>query len=491
MPLDGDKVRIIPYRKGKRYGFVNKHSGKLVIPCTYHNVYQVFKEGAIVGGSSHSEENLRLLINNKGDTVILTTDMSLVRKENGLIHFMHTFIKEDVPKAMNSRAQVYVMDSNFKMLIDMEVNDYGFFTENDSIAWFRLGPDVSILNRKGQVVKKIKHTEQKQFTGIRYNQLSFREKINDTTFYVLEDLQGNRLISFQQYSLHKTWNGPYPISDNLYGFIDDEGTIVFKDSTGIVFPFISNFNIHQQTVAREITNFLGNGFFSSEYNFYWDTYHEYVPLSNYYVVRHNEKNGIINKMGKLIIPDSFDFAQIIDSAEFLLINRKENRLLSYFYSNPTGKIEAFSLTDSNQMNVNSFLRIYKNNHYHTLISNPFSHFMYARQIDENNIDQFFFHYNNLRTKKKYKLPKGIIWAENFDSGLALILDSNRKIGFMDTNYQMIIPCKYPIDGMASKTAGVIWSHKFVNDYCYISALKGYIDINGKEYFEGDLYKPNK
>jgi hypothetical protein len=77
---------------------------------------------------------------------------------------------------------------------------------------------------------------------------------------------------------------------------------------------------------------------------------------------------------------------------------------------------------------------------------------------------------------KIQLPDEVKGASNFLDGMAMVVDAEDKVGFIDKTGKMVIPMKYVND----QPGGYI---QFYNGFTYMRSKRGYIDKTGYEYFK--------
>ena len=172
IPLDGAAVRYIPFRTDKLYGFVDKQTKAWVIKPKFSQVYAVYPEGAIVEATD-PKKGYPLdygLVNYAGKFLIQPLFTNLY-KEGTLFHGLFYASDTGMADSYNSSIAHYYFDKAGHLVYSCHAHRLETFAEDDSLAWARYGPDYTVFNRKGRVLKKFRYDPARYFLGIFNNTL--------------------------------------------------------------------------------------------------------------------------------------------------------------------------------------------------------------------------------------------------------------------------------------------------------------------------------
>jgi len=107
-----------------------------------------------------------------------------------------------------------------------------------------------------------------------------------------------------------------------------------------------------------------------------------------------------------------------------------------------------------------------------------------RMIQNNHSPQYYYAYADRQGKMKLVMPDSIIFTGPFSEGLAPVVSSGGKLGFIDTTGAVAIPFRYELAVAGGYPFPEIVIPKFDHGFAYLKAFKGYIDSAGNEYFSG-------
>ncbi|MCB0838765.1 MAG: WG repeat-containing protein, partial [Bacteroidetes bacterium] len=238
IPLDGNKVKMIPFRVDEYYGFVkNDEEQKWLIQPEYDQVFAVYEEGAIVKKDRGYGFGYGL-INEKNEWLIYP-DFHNLFKNGDLFHgLIEGVIDTSLPDYYDSYILNLYFDKQGNILFGENAHDLQTFKGKDTLAWFRLGRDYHIRSRSGKLVKSFRATENKRFIGISDNLLVFSEEEDSVYFCRAYNVNGEMIFTLP--GSHKFINGLYKLSENLYGFVSYDGDVAyhyFSDSLGNDKPY--------------------------------------------------------------------------------------------------------------------------------------------------------------------------------------------------------------------------------------------------------------
>ena len=452
IPLDGEVVDMIPYRKGEKFGFVDKKTGIICITPQYEQVHAVYKEGAIV-----KNDNGYGLINKKGKPIIPLQFRKLEKENNiyaGLLSIVDTNIKDEMH---NTAILSMHFDSTGRFLFEELSHDFRLFFGDDTLCWFRYGTVYHIRSKRGSLIKSFSYKEGIHFLGICQNLLLFANPTPDgMATYSAQTPQGKTIFSLK---LATGFDGVYQLSEHLYGYYSHDGDFFFCDESGQEKPY--------GVVSESI------GFFRYDGSFY-DQEHYAVKDFN------SEKYGIINRKGDIELP--FEHRSIYPLAKDIFLCDGAKII------HPTGRTcipyspDAMTVEFLSQSNQ-SFLP--GNERY------LFKSYKALTKKNSKGVMQTFFErehyafrYTDSNNQVKIELPEGTKFAAQFSDGMAAFTDSTGALGFIDTNGKIIIKPQFELTLAGSYPLPYIITPQFIHGYAYIKSYKGYIDKKGRKYFEG-------
>lgn len=466
IPLDGDSVRFIPFRKDALYGFVDKQTGKWVIQPKFAQVFAVYKEGAIV-----KMENEKEYIDGYGlvgydGKFIIQPYFSNLFKEGNLYHGLNDAVDTSMVESLSMFVSNVYFDLNGKFLFEASAHRFHTFEEGDSLAWFRYGPDYSVYNRKGKLVKQFKYDSSKHFLGIFNNVLVTGYEKGEQRIYEGFDINGQLKFSIPYDDGYAT--AVSKLNDTTFLFLSEDG-IGLTDAAGNIYPYgIRN-------------GWYGFGFSSlfSEFNSM-----NLITVTDF----NTAKMGAISKDGKLIIP-----------CQHAYLGTFENGIAPYYDSiGLTGfinyKNEVVIPPHLDRRNIYDAYTASQQFHFSeglckTLVVIPDSivnGISYIHTEDQQTAMRIA--YINMKGEQKILLPDSIAIAGDFSDGLAVITAKSGATGFIDTTGKIVIPLKYELAAAGSYPFPQIVYPRFLHGYAYIKSYKGYIDSKGKEYFSGKRMK---
>ena len=461
IPLSGDLVKMIPFRQGKRYGFVEAgHSEKWLIKPRFEQVFAVYKEGAIVKDTSGGYG----LIGVSGDYLIQPYFKNLF-KENDVYHGMVTGAVDTalhLPESHDGFNLHLYFALDGKLLFEEHSHQHQTFNPNESLAWFRFGQTYHIRNKKGDLVKEFPVDTTSHFVGIQDDNLLFTSASYENQFYKAYDINGQLKFKLPINS----WSRITKLSDDLFGIVSTDADYYFCDAQGKQKPYAS-------------TSYAV-GFFQSNQNYFKE---------NQFVLRDGDSGfmGIINRNGAVIA----DFKYKNIGPEINGLRMSVDSLGHTFYLDKQGKV-AFKSDDLDFFNrrikrefmltqPGYFYEGLKLNYEPKIFIDTADNGEISRYID---FDSITYYYENIEGERILELPTDIILAGHFSEGLAPALNKDKSLGFINIKGEWAIEPKYELTMAGAYPIPYVVVPEFKSGYAYIKAFKGYIDKNGKEYFGG-------
>jgi hypothetical protein len=447
IPVDFDKVEMMPFRVDSLFGFVDKNSGEWLIQPKYSQVVAVYTEGAIV-----KYEDAYGVVKRDGDFLIPSL-FDFLYKENNVYHGITINSDTTLRKAYRAFVTNQYYDLNGELLFSEAAHNQQTFSGRDTLAMFRRGTTVTIRTNSGRIVDEIEINKTTHSVRVCDNLLVSVKIEDEKAKYEFHDINGE--LQFESAITFALLGLAYKISDNFIMIYVGNSAYVFMDSTGIrkpysikpVFPYINS--------PYEIID------------------------SDHFVVtdRKTKKVGVVDRNGEYIIEPVYDFLErYVDgqavyrdsvNRNFGLINYHGDTIVdsipggrqTYYLNRAFGK--PFNLYDG------AFICSASN---------------FERTHDIGDSVAIF--YVDISGKTLLQLPKKYKYAGHFSEGLAPVVDFEGKVGFVDKSGQVVIPLKYELLLAGEWPNQYRAFPEFKNGYAYIKSHKGYIDKTGKEYFSG-------
>jgi len=467
IPLDGDSVRFIPFRKDALYGFVDKQTKEWVIQPTFTQVFAVYKEGAIVKVENEKDHIDGYGLVGYDGKFLIQPYFSNLFKEGNLYHGMYTSIDTAMVEGASMFVNNIYLDLNGKFLFEAPAHKFGTFEEGDSLAWFRYGPDYSVFNRSGKRVKQFKYDSTRHFLGIFNNVLVTGYEKGEHRFYEGKDVNGHpkfHITNDESYA-----RAVFKMSDTVYALLSEDA-FSLSDANGNDYPYgIAN-------------DWYGNGF-GNWFSFFNQL--ELIPVTDY----DKKKMGAISKDGRLVIPCEYDYLGYFVNG--LAPFQKDHQDIGFI--NAKNEVVVPPVIDSRnayESSLRSQGLYFSDGLCRVLVEMPDSivnGVAYTHQ-EEGGLTPFRTAYINMKGEQQLLLPDTIILAGDFSGGLAVVSTKSGATGFIDTTDKIVIPLKYELAAAGAYPFPQIVYPIFKNGYAYIKSYKGYIDSKGKEYFSGKRMK---
>lgn len=470
IPLDGDKVKFIPFRKDSLFGFVEKYSQKVVLQPAYEQVFATYAEGAIVSKDSYHYD----FIDYSGK-VILGGPFTNMFRDKDLIHGIASASDTTrKPPLSESFLANYFYNVKTRHYFSIDAHNQGGYGKND-YAWFRFDRVYKIYDREGTIMHSFPQKETEHFVGIFDNQLVFVNEPasgQDAQIISVHDIQGKELYHIKPEG-NVYLKGFRKMNDTLFALVTD-GELLLVNDKGVLMPY----GVYSGTVG-----------FGAHY-----AYNEIVAADELLKVADPETRlmGILRKDGTLISPVTQKFQPDPQGKEFAFLDTLTFRI---GFKNEQGAIVVPAILDAIYF-MNSFGNdfeiddriLYRNNLCRGAMPKDINGEYIHHGDDEYTLGEKRYSYFDRAGKIAFTLPDDIYWAGHFSDGLAPVLNNKRALGFIDTTGKLVIPCKYELAVAGAYPMPYVVIPEFKNGFAYLKAFKGYIDKNGKEYFSGKRLK---
>ena len=308
-------------------------------------------------------------------------------------------------------------------------------TERDGKFGFKLADGTVIVEPQYMFVDKFKN--------------GYCIVLRDYDRYGLINKEGKEVVPCEYQNVTLPADGLIRVQkDGLYGFINEDGTIAIEPQ----YRAASTFNEGLAVVAVDIDSFtVLYGYIDKENHTIIQPKYQYAnPFFNgYAVVKQYDRNGMIDRNGKMVFPAKYEFLSPMDNNGIFLamdpegdhiamFNRKFKQITPYQYDDFIGYGDGFyTFTKHGQK---GFLDAKGKEHF-GLFDNVGSFqngFCMVKKGDK---------YGIIDKKGKYILPleysnKSTLGdAYTFHEGLALVM-KNDSCGFVNTKGEIVIPLQY-------------------------------------------------
>lgn len=466
IPLDGDKVKFIPFRKDSLFGFVEKYTQKVVLKPAYEQVFATYAEGAIVSEDSEYYD----FIDYSGK-ILLGGPFTNMFRDKDLVHGIASgYDRTRKPPLSDSYLANYFYNVKTGHMFNIRAHTQGGYGEND-YAWFRFDRVYKIYDRDGNLMHSFPQTENDHFIGIFDNQLVFQKELSpeqDASIISVNDIKGKELYRIKPES-EVYLKGFRKMNDTLFALVTD-GEILLVNEKGALMPY----GVYSGTV--------GFGFHYA--------YNEMVAATELLKVVDPETKlvGILRKDGKLLSPVTQKFQPDPEGKEFAFL---DETTFNIGFKNDQGAVVVpamlsqvyFMYPFSNDFEIDGRI-MYRNNLFRVSLPKEENGGYIDSGDDENAPGNKRYSYLDRTGKVAFTLSDDIYWAGHFSDGFAPVLNNKRALGFIDTTGKLVIPCKYELAVAGAYPMPYVVIPEFKNGFAYLKAFKGYIDKNGKEYFSG-------
>ena len=329
-------------------------------------------------------------------------------------------------------------------------------TERDGKFVFKLADGTEIVKPQYMFVDKFKN--------------GYCIVLRDYDRYGLINKEGKEVVPCEYQNVTLPADGMIRVQkDGLYGFVHEDGTPAIEPQ----YRAASTFNEGLAVVAVDIDSFtVSYGYIDKENRIVIQPKYQYAnPFYNgYAVVKQYERNGMIDRNGKMVFPAKYEFLSAMDNNGIFLVmdpegdhiamfNRKFKQITPYQYDDfisysdgfyvfvkhgQKGLIDAkgkehFGLYDNVGGFQNGFCMVRKNDKYGI--------------IDKKGKFILPLEYSNKSTLGD---------AYTFHEGLALVM-KNDSCGFINTKGEIVIPLQYQSgfyfeDGLCPVQKNGVWGY---------------------------------
>jgi hypothetical protein len=467
IPLDGETAVIIPKRVDELYGFVlNGEPDKWHIEPEYEQVFAVYKDLAIV------KKGYGYCIINSNNKKLTECSYVNIFKEN-----------ENIFRATSNRAKdsLYInlpdyyqytyrntyLDNSGNFKFNEFCHDFRGFNKVDSLAWFRKDRLFTIRGVSGKIHRQITYNKNRLFKGISNNKLIYQERFNNEYLYTGYDIKGE--VAFRLPLNYGNAESIHQLGDHFFGIIYNGNDYAFCNEKGDDLPYDLVFTEHYSVLQPS------NPFYTQ----------------NVFIVQHTETGqfGLLSSNGTLISECKFKFIEqfvndeafAIDSNDKAVLIDKKGMVLSkfsmrlplQFLRDFSTLIEPYGFYDG--LAIGTKAKIFEEKRNGELVQ-------FAVQ------DSNIFYYYNIKEDVNLELHSNVIFVGNFSEGLAPVITSSGKLGFINKKGKWIIAPKYEAQLAGGYPIPYLVLPKFKNGFAYLKAFKGYIDKDGNEYFSGKKVK---
>lgn len=465
--LKPEDVTMIPFRRDKYFGFVDKSNPEnWLIQPTFEEVFAVYEEGAIVRDTNfHRLVGGYGLVNREGNYLIPPYYPNLF-KEKTVYHGLLESVRDTALHLPEKYAEFNLhryYNGNGDLLFTENSHDHDSF-QHEELAWFRFGTTYHIRNLEGELVKVFEWSEDKSFIGIANNLLIFNVNGQIEAYTIDNELIFKLPIN--------TYSKVYKFSPNLYGSMSiHTNDYFFVDSLGQEKPYDNTSN--------------SIGFFLADEAFF---HQEQFVVRD----RENRAGGIINRQGETIL--DFKYMYIGPLSEGVRIC--EDTLYQWTVVDSTGntiynydpRLGVYPLTGQQKKSLMlDGLRFSEG--WSVGVKNKLYEENNAEIVDFNSIDDSaYFYFYNIKGEIMLELPCSIKLVGYFSDGLAPAINQDGGLGFINKEGEWVVPPNYELMFAGGYPFPYPVIPKFYNGFAYIKSFKGYVDDTGRAYFSGEQLK---
>lgn len=449
-------VELYPYRSGKLWGYVD-NKNILRIPCQYlsaeffnNNLAKVGyeKDGNTLYGFinkngqlvikdykyvSNFDKGVAIVADKSSESLIDTTGKPIITGHDGIRWLDNDYFIANIGQSY------YLYDIKGKLIhseVGYRIRDFNgkYAIIDDAIDYFSEETQSGLVDIKGKHVIPL---STKIFNELKGNYICYSEyTLQKTGSNGLMDINGNIIIGPWEYESnlvteYRMKEGFCIVQKNnsaLYGFVDSTGKLAIP----LMYQFVTNFN---------------NG---------------------YAVSKSNGKFGIINKQNKTIVPFNYDSISDISENKVIFTRNKKQGVMTV-----TGKEIC-----NNYISISSFSDGF------AIASLDGVHFGIIDSTGKVTVNMIYneitlFHNNTALFKKAGKVGvlnkagKEVVVA-NYD-----LIDDGSEYSD-SSNVGKISLSAYDENGFA------LLQKVILSDYGVYKESLGYIDLNGKEYFDDGI-----
>ncbi|MFT5725281.1 MAG: hypothetical protein ACI9JN_002405 [Bacteroidia bacterium] len=474
--LDAKKVKIIPYRQGAFYGFVEPGKpDKFIIKPRFEQVYGVYEHGAIVKDTNYGYG----LIDYKG-AYLISPNFSNLYKEGNTFHgsfYSQVDSTYGLSDSYNSCFVHYYFDLSGNLLFSEVTHEFEGFTAGDSLAQFRFGRTIHIRSNTGRLVKSFKLDSTYEFVGISNNLIVTMSLPDSNWNYTYTAKTADDVTEFSITLDHGSLKGVYKLGGNHFGLLGRHGDYFFADSNGVS---------------------TGYGSYSNSIGMI-TSYAEFFT-QNQFIVKNQETKlyGVVDRAGKAIT--AFKYSRIfpfINNSCFAKINSEIVNINGR--RTETNKDSKVVIIDT-EGNERLYTGMYPDvEQYQTLMTPPgfYDGLLLTKDFtlmyDENDtlklhpyhdLDSMHYVFVDESGQVQITLPNSIVFVGVFSEGLAAAVNKDRQLGFINKKGEWAIAPEFELTLAGAYPMPYLITPQFLGGYAYIKSHKGYIDKKGNKYFDG-------
>ncbi|NOQ72939.1 MAG: hypothetical protein GQ574_13100 [Crocinitomix sp.] len=446
-PIDGNEVEMIPYRSGDLYGFVRPNKPKQVlIKPMYKVVQSVYLQGAIVDKGQGFG-----LVDSK-NKILIPLEYGALTKDGDFFHAINYGSKEaEYPY------HHFFYNLKGELVFSQEAKNEVAFG-NNAYAWFDYQDAIIVKNTDGFAVSRFPKIKRQFCLGIHNNYTCFRTKLNDTTVYSAYTHLGDLAVEIPIVSI--PWlKGFIELNEGFYLFESSPNNRTFRNEAGWIESYrarLSSFELKESSIVERGTIRIGDG--------------------------KREVMGVINMKGDTIIP--FEYSRIYTKVNrrYIAVEKESQKMVVLDESGL--KLSEF---DHSKMDFRQQLQV---------LNEPIAFFdglaiaripvlkgdSLASRYNAKDSTVYYFTYFNQKDETIIRLDPKYTFVGNFSDGLAAVADVAGNLGFINTKgewaiepqFKLTIP-KYGFDANDIP--------KFKGGFAYIKSVKGYIDKQGRHYYD--------
>ncbi len=470
VPPNFKELDWIPYKKDDLYGFVEKgNPDNWLIEPMFEQVAAVYKDAAIVKHKGY------WWLTGKERKMIISRPFDHIEKVGNIYHGISFHAREKGGDEYSSSMLNVYYNLEGKELFRAYAKQQKSFTNVDTLACFKKGKEVSIRGISGKLWKKFtvekEGVARKEFVGIENNLLLYRENLDTTFIYTGVDIHGKEVfnINYNRYAERIVQINPY-----LFMYERDYGYQFFNEKGQA-----KDFQFYPKT-------------------FQGKRYHDMFYLAYYYLFKKStQKMGLINRAGKQLLDFEYDYIDdVFEDNVFCVEQISMNGTFGFGQIYGSGKI----LSTKGKVVVDSIWLGYDLVERFKGLGLPVAFYeglLFNVKTGDFHYDSFgdmemlkntvndlklHFYYYDKKGKTQIELTPDVLYAGRFHEGLAMVVNSNAELGFINRKGEMAIDFKYEISKNPSYALPYYSIPEFKDGFAYVQPYDAYIDKDGMEYF---------
>lgn len=441
--VDGEVVKMIPFRKGKLYGFVepNKPSQFLIQPI-YKTVAGVYAQGAIVSKGKGFG-----LININNEAIIPLKYDQLTKDGD----FYHAINFND--ETEENKFHHFFYNLNGELVFSQASNNKTNYN-NNNYAWFDYQGAIIVKDMNGFAVSRFPKVKRQFCLGIHNDLTCFRYQKKDTSMYKAFTSNGD--VAFEIPIVNVPWyKGIIQLSEDFYMFESSPNNRMFHNQKGEVKPYrarLSHFEMNETTIQERgcirvgdvkngvmgVVDLAGDTIIPFKYS------RIYTKVNDRYIAieKETEKKFVLNEKGERL-------TEIENSPEVFMHQQLVLR-------EPVAFFDGLAVARKAVARITAF------------------------DVNRDSTDYFFSYFNEVG-KTVFTLDSKYTFVSNFSDGMAAIANSEGKLGFVNKQGEILIEPQFEFEipkyGLKNKDIP-----KFIGGFAYIPSVKGFIDKKGQRYY---------